>query len=314
MASQHIDPARELQQIALQHAARHGRIVLADLIHAVKTERSAQILVAMLAFCILFWNVPLISTLLYPLKLFVTMIHESCHVLVARLTGATINSMSISPDESGLTQTIGGFRPLVACAGYTGTAIFGGLMIWLGREPKAARSVLRALGWILLSLTIFYGSGGFFSFIWMLIISGGILYASKKASTQHCHLLLLMLAVITTIEAFIDFRILTSVALQADVRTDASNLAQVTGIPRTIWTLFFGSFSLVVLFLSFWLSYRPAVRGKKASVDSDLAEDQNDDDDDDDDDTEQIEEDDDTNDVAIEQPRKIKISKRNRHK
>jgi hypothetical protein len=56
------------------------------------------------------------------------------------------------------------------------------------------------------------------------------------------------------------------------------------------------------------------VRGKKASVDSDLAEDQNDDDDDDDDDTEQIEEDDDTNDVAIEQPRKIKISKRNRHK
>ncbi len=59
---------------------------------------------------------------LYPFKLFVTTVHEACHALVTRLTGGNVQMISISPDESGLTLTSGGFRPLISMAGYLGTA------------------------------------------------------------------------------------------------------------------------------------------------------------------------------------------------
>lgn len=213
-------------------------------------------MIAMLVLCVLFWKLPAVSFALYPFKLFVTMVHESAHALAALVTGGSVASVSIAPDESGLTCSSGGFRPLVASAGYMGTSLFGGLMIWLGRKPEAARTVLFVLGGTLLVLTILFGRGEAFSVISMALISLGILLVAKRASIQLTHLFLMMLAVICAIEAVIDFQTLLQIAVIPDAASDARTMAMLTHIPRTIWTLFFGLFSMTVLFLSFWISYR----------------------------------------------------------
>lgn len=177
-----------------------------------------------------------------------------------------MSSISIAADESGLTYSRGGFRPLVASAGYMGTALFGGLLIWLGRTPEAARTVLYVLGVSLLTLTIFFGRGDIFSVVSMALISIGILVVAKKANTKLSHLFLLMLAVICAIEAVIDFQILLRIAVIPDQASDARTMAMLTHIPRTLWTLFFGFFSITVLFLSFWISYRPATSSKSSKL------------------------------------------------
>lgn len=239
-------------------AAAQTRIVLADLWHAIRTERTAQIMVAVLVVCLICWELPYAKLILYPFKLFVTMIHEACHALAARATGGNVAFISIAPDESGLTGTIGGLRPLVIMAGYLGTSIFGGLLIWWGRNPVEARSVLQTIGCVLLSLTVFYGGGGWFSFISMLIIASAVVLISRKASQRVCHMFLLMVAVITTLEALISIQDLFLISALSGGATDAKSMEGLTGVPAVVWSILWGLVSLVVLVFAFWFSYRPS--------------------------------------------------------
>lgn len=239
-------------------ASTHARVVISDIWQAIRTDRKCQMLVAFLVFSLIFWDAPYISYVLYPFKLFVTVIHEACHALAARITGGQVAFIQISPDESGVTGSMGGWRPLVVMAGYLGTSIFGGLLIWWGRNPDQARTVLHTIGVVILSLTLFYGGGGAFSFISMLLIGAAILFVSRKASPQLCHMFLLMLAVMTTLEAVNSIKDLFMISVMSDGATDAKTMQEITNIPAVIWSCIWGIVSVVILFYSFWLSYRPA--------------------------------------------------------
>ncbi|HEY7490294.1 MAG TPA: M50 family metallopeptidase, partial [Candidatus Tectomicrobia bacterium] len=84
---------------------------------------------------VFFWLTPA----LYPLKIFVVFIHETGHALATVLTGGHVVSMVVTPWESGYVQYIGGNTLLVASAGYVGSALFGGMMLWLaGRQAWAS--------------------------------------------------------------------------------------------------------------------------------------------------------------------------------
>ncbi|MGI4790110.1 MAG: M50 family metallopeptidase [Janthinobacterium lividum] len=83
--------------------------------------------------------VPVASALLYPLRLFVTFIHEGSHALAAALTGGFASQIQVMPDASGVTYTSGGFGPVIVMAGYVGASAYGALMLALARRPGAAR-------------------------------------------------------------------------------------------------------------------------------------------------------------------------------
>lgn len=241
-------------------AASHARLVLSDLWYIIKSDRKAQLMLVLLIVAMICWDMPYISTVLYPFKLFVTMIHESCHALAARLTGGTVSEILISPDESGLTYTKGGIFPLIASAGYPGAAFFGALLIWLGRTPKEARFVLNSLGTALLAVTIFYAGGGIFSFIAMLAISGVLILISRKASEKVCHLFLMMLAVMTTLQSLQSIQTIflaSALNWKLDVPNDAELVAHEIGIPAIAIAIFWGMISISALLFSFWISYRP---------------------------------------------------------
>lgn len=244
-------------------ATAHARLMVSDIFHAVRTERTVQIMLVILVLSLICWQMPFANIFLYPFKLFVTTIHEACHALAARLTGGNVGMISIAPDESGLTLTSGGFRPLISSAGYLGTAIFGGLLVWWGKRPSEARFILQSIGTVILALTIFYGGGGIFSFVSMLVIGIGILFVARKASDAACHMFLLMLAVQTTLNAVLDVQTLFLVSVMGGRHSDAKNMESITGIPAVIWSMLWGAIAVCILVFSLWLSYRP--KNKAAS-------------------------------------------------
>jgi hypothetical protein len=254
---------------AASAAGDHARMVAGDIWHGIRTEKTAQLLVLLLIFSVVFWEVAPISYALYPFKLFVTVIHESCHALAARLTGGNVGFISIAADHSGLTSTMGGFQPLVMMAGYLGTAIFGGLLIYWGRFPARARFILNTIGTVILALTVFYGGGGFFSFIAMLLIGAAILYVSRKASDKVCHMFLLLLAVQTTLEGVISIQDLFLISVfNNQASSDAKNLETLTGIPAVCWSVLFAVLSTLILIYAFWISYKPAKKEVAVTADS----------------------------------------------
>jgi lysylphosphatidylglycerol synthetase-like protein (DUF2156 family) len=185
-------------------------------------------MLAILVISLVCWQMPYVSTVLYPFKLFVTTIHEACHALMARLTGGNVGLISISPDESGVTLSMGGIKWLVSMAGYIGTAMFGGLLIW------------------------------------MLAIGLTILAVSRKGSDMVCHMFLLVLAVQTTLSSVIDVQTLFLASVNNIDHSDAKNMETLTGIPAIVWSVLWGFIAVAVLIFAFWISYRPAKKSVPA--------------------------------------------------
>lgn len=76
------------------------------------------------------WNMPVLKHILYPFKLVVTALHEFGHAIMGKLTGAKIEAIEIDADTGGVTRRRGGNQCCVLPAGYVGSSIFGGLMIF----------------------------------------------------------------------------------------------------------------------------------------------------------------------------------------
>lgn len=248
-------------------AADHAKLVASDLFQALKTDWRFQVLMVLLIISVLGWHAPYISTILYPFKLFTTIIHEACHALAARFTGGNVAIIQINPDEAGVTSTIGGYEPFVTSAGYLGASMFGALLIWLGRTPETAKTVLQSIGIVILSLTIFYGGGSIFSFLTMLAIGAVLLLVSQKCSTRVCHGLLLMLAVQTTLQASFQIQyLLYQSANSMGVMSDALHMEKLTGVPSLVWTISWAIISVVLFVYAFWISYRPSKKPVAATA------------------------------------------------
>lgn len=240
------------------------RTVLTDLWRALRRERSFQIMFLFLILSLVCWQIPIVNILLYPFRLFVTIVHEASHALMTILTGGRVASLTIAMDESGLTRSLGGFRPLVIMAGYLGSSIFGGLLIYFGRTPRNAKFVLFVIGAVIIALSIFYSIGnlifnffgGAFSLFAMLAIGTALIFIARKANDEFCHLFLLVLAVQTSLNALVDIQTLFFISMGSQTSSDAQSMAAITFIPAAVWSVLWGIMSLVILVFFLWISYK----------------------------------------------------------
>lgn len=126
-----------------------------------------------LVFALLLWNARGVDALLaqvapasdsfsltaitYPVRLFVTFVHEAGHALAALLTGGQVQSFTVSPDGSGYAVTAGGNISLILPAGYLGAALFGALLFLLSsRAPSMTRALSLLLGIGFIALTALF--------------------------------------------------------------------------------------------------------------------------------------------------------------
>jgi hypothetical protein len=196
------------------------------------------------------WFVPFAQYLLYPIRIFVTLIHEGGHAVATVLTGGSVAWITVDPDTSGLTQSLGGVFGLIAMAGYVGATAFGAFCLQLSRSRRGARSGLVLLGAITLLVTGLWVrpfGPGYFAFISGAAIGIGLIAASRKLSEQAAAFLLSLLSVQLCLNAIFDLRGLIYLTTSTAARNDAVFMTREYGFTPWFWAFLWAGISLVIL-------------------------------------------------------------------
>jgi len=124
-------------------------------------DKSLSILVTLIIiYFLLKYIIPFWDTIIYPINLFVTFLHEFWHALFALLTGWSVLEVEVNSDGSGLATTSGWWRSFVLMGGYIGSAIFGNILlrIWLKDTKNLSERILYALAVIMILVWIIWFS------------------------------------------------------------------------------------------------------------------------------------------------------------
>ena len=207
------------------------------------------LLLALLVY--LFWS----TIFVWPLRLFVVLLHEVSHGLAAVLTGGRIVSIELSPREGGLCTTAGGWPFVISSAGYLGSALFGALFLVLGvrGKPRMHRTVAALLSAALLALTLVYVRSTF-GFVYGLVV-GALLLAVARWLPEGASSFVLRLLGVTSL-LYAPWDIASDLILRSVPASDAGALARMTGIPSVAWGVLWLAASLVIA----WRAVRLGVR------------------------------------------------------
>ena len=194
--------------------------------------------------------VPVLSLALYPLRLFVTFIHEGSHALVATLTGGQASLIAVQPDASGVTYSAGGWPILIVMAGYVGASAYGAAMLALARRPGTARLILGVSGGIVALLDALLVRN-WFGFGWGILIAAGLLIASRRLSAKAAELTAMFLGVQCVVNSLYDLRTLVGLStLPNGPVSDAVLMSQIAPLPPLVWAMLWGLLSLAILGLA----------------------------------------------------------------
>jgi hypothetical protein len=257
--------------------------------HRIAEDAKPQLLLLLIATAItlVLWFIPFADYLVYPIRLFVTFIHESSHALIAVITGGSVQSLTISADGSGVVYsapsgTLGAL--LTSSAGYLGTMAFGVLMLYLIRRSFSPNKILTALGIFVAAMTLlftiispifnFLTLNAAFSSIVFTIVAGGFLAAALVglgiySSTRVANFAVAFLAVQCLLNAVLDLVnvfFINAPLIGSDVQTDAANMAAATGIPGIMWVVIWMGISIVMISLG--LRLYSVNQNKKSASDS----------------------------------------------
>ena len=215
---------------------------------------------------LLLWNLPSGGVLLYPFKLLATWLHELSHALAMVITGTGVDRVVIYRDTSGLAYPTGTpgmvARPLIAAAGYMGTALWGAALLVVTPNGRAARIAMLALAGLLCTtavLVVDAPDGDTFG----PLATAGIGIASAAAAillparwrVAVAHFVAAQLCV----NALLDIRVLFRPSQVVNGifagASDAHNMAGATFGTRDTWAVWFWAitwlaWSLLVLYLA----------------------------------------------------------------
>lgn len=216
------------------------------------------------------WFIPYGEWIVYPIRLFVTFIHESSHALVAVLTGGSVQSLTISADTSGLTYSapsgfFGGL--LTSSAGYLGTTVAGVLMLYLIRKRFSPNKILTAQGlFVAMMLVVFTLVSPLFNFLSLQVavssviftlfaggaLAAGLIALGMFATPRIANFAVAFLAVQCLLNAVTDqltLFMINSPFRSSDIANDAANMANATHLPGILWVVIWIGISIVMISL-----------------------------------------------------------------
>jgi len=193
------------------------------------------------------WFVPYAEIVAYPLRLFVTLVHEAAHAVAALVTGGSVIYIRIQPDGGGVTATRGGAAPIISSAGYVGAVLYGSALLSWCRQPRRARVVLGATALGVAAMTLAFvrpmlGFGFLVGAAWSLALG----FAWRIASGRIAQFLVGFLAVQSCLNALFDLKHLF-VLSAAEAPTDALAMQELTRIPALVWVLLWTGVALGLL-------------------------------------------------------------------
>ncbi len=234
-----------------------------------RVEVKASFKLVMLASVItlILWFIPFAEVITYPIRLFVTFIHEAGHALATLLSLGSVHNVQLYSDGSGVTYTSGGTRFLISSAGYLGTTLFGSGLLLLLRRQKYAKPLALLMAILLVSVTVFWGGN---ILIWVVgLILGALFFGlAIKGKPSVVHFVMSFLGVQCILNALYDLRTLLYLSAFSKEATDAVNMSEATGgfTPPLLWALGWSVVSIVMLVITTLVYYR-SINNRTAALD-----------------------------------------------
>jgi hypothetical protein len=196
------------------------------------------------------------SPVLYPLKLFVVLLHELSHGLAAVLTGGSIDRIVLHAAEGGATYTRGGNHFLTLSAGYLGSLLWGLALVLVARgRARTVRAALLTLALIVLGVTIGFVRNPF-GLLFGCAFGGVLLLAAHRLKPAGQAIVLSVLGMTSALYALLDIR--SDVLDRPHLPSDAAMLGELTGIPTAFWGVFWIALGLGACALAITRLYRTA--------------------------------------------------------
>jgi hypothetical protein len=173
------------------------------------------------------------TAFVYPIKLFVVLLHEISHGFAAIATGGEIRAIEINARQGGFCQCPGGNAFLTLSAGYLGSLLWGGLMI-LGAKKLGERSTWLTVGvGAVVGLTTLLYVRQPFAVAFGLAFGGSLLALGLRAGAALNRQVLLALGLTSCLYAVLDIK--SDILDRPHLPSDARMLAELTGIPTVVW-------------------------------------------------------------------------------
>jgi len=194
------------------------------------------------------WDTPIV----YPLKIFVVLLHELSHAIAVWTTGGTVDQITLDPYQGGATYFTGGNAILAMSAGYLGSLLWGALMFSAANESRIRKDwVNGVIGALVILLTIFFVRSGF-GIAFGIFFGAAMITASRRIGEIWNKRLLLTLGLTSALYAILDIK--DDVLDRPEIQSDAWMLAEATGIGNA--TLWGALWIFIALFVSAWLMMR----------------------------------------------------------
>ncbi|MEX2466685.1 MAG: M50 family metallopeptidase [Gemmatimonadota bacterium] len=220
-----------------------------------KTKRQLQFVLGFSAFFIalwFLWNTPVV----YPLKIFVVLLHEISHAAASLATGGSVQRIELDPYQGGACYCPGGNAFIVLSAGYLGSLAWGGAMFAAARSRRVRTHwVNTAIAGLVILITLLYVRTGF-GLTFGIVFGVALLWTATRAGPAINRMILFALGLTSALYAILDIK--SDILDRPNLRSDARMLAEITGVPTVVWGVIWISFALG---FSVWLlrrAYRDA--------------------------------------------------------
>ena len=202
-----------------------------------------------------FWD----SFVIFPIKIFVVILHEISHGLMAILTGGSIVEIQISPQIGGYCKYLApqGFfsQILISSAGYLGSLIFGSTILWIAIRTQKDRILTLVIGFFTLIFSYFvFKTGELFGIIFILSFSVFMIASAFLLGSLFHDLWLKFLGLTSCLYAIIN--IADDLIFRTVPESDAYKISELTGIPSVAVGGFWMLLALAWLSFVFYKAFK----------------------------------------------------------
>lgn len=216
---------------------------------AVKNARLQFSLVIVLVLAsVFFWD----TIFLYPVKLFVVLMHEISHGVAALVTGGSIERIEIDERIGGVCRTLGGWSFAIASAGYLGSMALGSLIFLAALRQRIAKPLGAFIGVAVLAVTTLFVRN-LFGIVFGVLFGAGMIAGVRYFPRNGLQMILQYLGAVSCLYALIDIK--EDLLTLEHRTTDAALLASMTGIPALVWGILWSVLALGVFVLMLRSAY-----------------------------------------------------------
>jgi hypothetical protein len=228
------------------------------------TKKRVSFLVGFLLYFIGIWAL-WDTAIVYPLKVFVVLLHEISHALAAIATGGSVERIVLDANQGGAAYTVGGSPFITLSAGYLGSLFWGVLFVMLGfSRLLRPRWIIGAVGVFVVLVSVFVVRNPF-GLLFGITFGSALVASAQYLSQRTNRILLLVLGLTSTLYAILDIK--SDIISRPNLRSDAAMLAEMTGIPTIVWGFLWIAIALLV---SGWLLRWVARRMDDSQFESDV--------------------------------------------